>query len=99
MNRETAEFVATDTFLLGTKFKVNYDHLDKLQRGEVTELPSQKSLYAVIPREFVQAINSAFGIWVDRGDFDFDEHASLNTKLPDIKPMKLKDLLEKAWKN
>ncbi|KUJ18607.1 NAD(P)-binding protein [Mollisia scopiformis] len=83
----------------GSKFKVDYDDLDKLKRGEVTELPSQISSYSVIPREFVQAINSAFGIWVDRGDFDFDEKTSLNTNFPDIKPMKLKELLEKAWKN
>jgi hypothetical protein len=70
-----------------------------LKRGDVTELPSQKSSYSVIPREFVQAINSRFGIWIDRGDLDFDEKTSLNTKLPEIKPMKLKELLEKAWKN
>jgi hypothetical protein len=70
-----------------------------LKKGEVTELPSQKPLYSVIPREFVQAINSRFGIWVNRGDFDFDETMSLNAKLPEIKTIKLKELLEKAWKN
>lgn len=78
---------------------MDYDDLDKLKRGEVTELPSQKSSYSVFPREFAQAINSAFGIWIDRGDFDFDENTSLNTKFPEIKPIKLKQLLEKAWKN
>jgi hypothetical protein len=70
-----------------------------LKRGEVTELPSQTYLYSFIPREFVQAICSRFGIWVDRGDLDFDEHTSLNKKLPELKTMKLKELLEKAWKN
>ena len=76
-----------------------YDDLDKLKRGEVTELPSQKPRYSVFPRELAQAINSAFGIWIDRGDLDFDEKTSLNTKLLEIKPIKLKELLEKAWKN
>ena len=84
---------------LGTKFKVVYDNLEKLKRGEVTELPSQELLYSAIPREFVQAISSAFGIWVDRGDMDFDEDTSLNKKLPELKTIKLKELLEKAWKN
>ena len=65
----------------------------------MTELPSQKSLYSVIPKEFVQAINSKFGIWIDRGDLDFDENTSLNTKFRGIKPVKVKELLEKAWKN
>jgi len=82
----------------GTKFKVVYDNVDKLKRGEVTELPSQTSFYSVIPREFVQAISSRFGIWVDRGDLDFDDDTSLNKKFPEIKTMKLKELLEKAWK-
>jgi hypothetical protein len=69
-----------------------------LKRGEVTELPSQTELYSVVPKEAVQAITSRFGIWVERGDMDLDEHASLNQKLPELKTMKLKELLEKAWK-
>jgi hypothetical protein len=78
---------------------VIYDDLEKLKRGEVTELPSQTSLYSIIPRQFVQAINSTFGIWVDRGDMDFDEGTSLNVKFPELKTTKLKELLGKAWKN
>lgn len=46
----------------------------------------------------MQAISSRFGIWVDRGDMDFNEDASLNRKLPELKTVKLKELLEKAWK-
>lgn len=69
-----------------------------MKRGEVTELTSQIASYPVFPRHFAQAINSKFGIWVDRGDLDFDESMSLNVKVPAIKTVKLKDLLEKAWK-
>jgi hypothetical protein len=78
---------------------VVYDDLDKLKGGEVTELPSQTWFYSVLPREVAQAICSAFGIWVDRGDLDLDEDISLNKKLPELKTIKLKELLEKAWKN
>ncbi len=84
---------------LGTKFQVGYDDIDKLKRGQVTELPSQTPLYSIIPKESVQAMSSAFGIWVDRGDLDFDEDASLNRKFPELKTIKLKELLERAWKN
>ena len=65
----------------------------------MTELPSQKSLYPVIPKEFVQAICSRFGIWVDRGDMNFNEGTSLNQKFPELRTVMLKELLEKAWKN
>jgi hypothetical protein len=78
---------------------VVYDDLDKLKGGEVTELPSQTWFYSVLPREVAQAICSPFGIWVDRGDLDLDEDISLNKKLPELKTIKLKELLEKAWKN
>jgi hypothetical protein len=78
---------------------VVYDDLDNLKRGEVTELPSQAWFYSVLPREVAQAICCAFGIWVDRGDLDLDEGMSLNKKFPELKTMKLKELLEKAWKN
>jgi hypothetical protein len=70
-----------------------------LKRGEVTELPSQAWFYSVLPREAAQAICSAFGIWVDRGDLDLDEDMSLNKKLPELKTVKFKELLKKAWKN
>jgi hypothetical protein len=83
---------------LGTKFKVVYDDLDKLRRGEATELPWQTSLYSRIPKKLLQVISSAFGIWVSRGDLDFNEDMSLNQKLPELKTIKLKEFLEKAWK-
>lgn len=76
-----------------------YDEIEKLKRGEVTELPWQTAVYSVIPREFVQAISIRFGTWVDRGDVDLDENMSLSRKVPELKTMELKELLEKAWKN
>ncbi|KAH8880910.1 NAD(P)-binding protein, partial [Thozetella sp. PMI_491] len=82
----------------GTKFKVFYDDLDKLKGGEATELPSQAALYSVLPKELVQAISSAFGVWIDRGDLDLDEETSLNRKLPEVGTVKLKHLLGKAWR-
>jgi hypothetical protein len=78
---------------------VVHDDLERLKRGEVTELPSQTWFYSVLPRELAQATCSAFGIWIDRGDLDLDEDMSLNKKLPELKTIKLKELLEKTWKN
>lgn len=98
-NRGVHQLIIANDFVIGIKFEVCYDDIDKLKRGEVTELPSQKLSYSLVPREVIQAGNSRFGIWLDRGDFDFDESTSLNTKLPEIKTTKLKELLEKAWKN
>ena len=75
-----------------------HDDIETFQCGKATELPSQASLYSVIPREYVQAISSRFGIWVDRGDMDFNEDTSLNRQLPELRTVKLKEFLEKAWR-
>ena len=63
----------------------------------MTELPSQRELYSVFPEEVVRAITSRFGIWIERGDLDFDERISLNQQLPEIKALKFREFLEKAW--
>jgi hypothetical protein len=74
---------------IGIKFNVAYDKLEKLKNGMATELPSQTALYTVIPREYVQGISSRFGIWVNRGEMDFNKDTSLNKKLPELKTLKL----------
>ena len=84
--------------MIGTKFTVVYDDVDKLKRHEATELPSQASLYAGIPKEYIQAVSSLSGIWFARGDLDLDENTALNKTFPEIKTLKVKELLERAWK-
>ena len=84
--------------MLGTKFSVVYDGVEKLERGEATELPSQASLYSGIPKDFVRAISSSSGLWFARGDLDLDENIALNRKFLGIKTLKVEEFLERAWK-
>lgn len=84
---------------LSTKFKVVYDDLDKLKRGEAAQLPSQTWFYSAFPRKFAGAICSTFRVWVDHRDLDLDESMSPNKKFPELKTMKLNEILEKACKN
>jgi hypothetical protein len=77
---------------------VTYDSVENLQKGEVTELPSHVPAYEHIPKAFLQAFFSKFGLYIAKGLLDLPQENSLNKKFPDIKPLTVKEVLE-FWKN
>lgn len=83
----------------GTKFNVAYDSVEKLKLGQTTELPAQVPSYPFFPKEPQQAMAAAFGLWFEHGICDLKPtKAFLNETFPDIKPLKVKEMLDKAWK-
>ncbi|KAF2711411.1 hypothetical protein K504DRAFT_489296 [Pleomassaria siparia CBS 279.74] len=93
------EIVAAAEAGKGVKFDVSYDTTEKLQKGEVTELPGYTTMYeafggAEVARPIMQAIFSQYGLWMEEGLFDYKSGTLLNKVFPDIKPLKL----EEAWK-
>jgi hypothetical protein len=78
---------------------VVYDSIEKLEKGQVTELPGQAAAYSYFTKELYQALGATFGLWFAQGAFEADENTALNKLLPDVKTLKVKELLEKAWKN
>ena len=66
--------------------------------GQTTELPGQVSLYQFFPKPALQSMAAAFGLWFEDGIFDPKPAKFLNETFPEIKPLKVKELLEKAWK-
>ena len=82
-------------------FDVRHDPVDKLKRGEATELPGQVSLYEFFPKEMLQGMLAAFGLWFEEGVFELKPEQAqagfLNGKLPEVKPMKVREMLERAW--
>jgi len=92
------EFLGFAENAKGTKFQVAYDGVDKLRRGEPTELPGQVQIYEYFPKEMFQGIASVFGLWFAEGLFDITPERSLNDSFPEIKTLKVEDMLNKAWK-
>ncbi|KAK1472734.1 hypothetical protein CABS01_16200 [Colletotrichum abscissum] len=62
----------------GKKFHVTYDSVQKLQSGEITELPGQVAAYSYFPKQWAQQLFSTFGFWVTEGLFDFPKDRALN---------------------
>ncbi|KAM0263897.1 hypothetical protein ACHAQJ_000932 [Trichoderma viride] len=81
----------------GTKFNVAHDSVEKLSKGEITELPSHPNLYSILPKQAFQGLLALFASWIIDGSFDVPEENSLNAKFPEIKTTKLSEIIG-AWK-
>ncbi len=77
----------------GSKFTVAYDSIEKLERGEITELPSNPAMYPFFPKQLFQQYFGRFGLYVTQGLFDFPEDQTLNKKFPEIKPTTVREML------
>jgi hypothetical protein len=93
------EIVAAAEAGKGFKFNVTYDPIEKLQRGEVTELPGHKKTYEAfggrdVAKPIVQRIFAQYGQWMEDGLFNYKSGIFLNDIFPEIKPLNL----EEAWK-
>ncbi|KAH6695591.1 hypothetical protein F5X68DRAFT_127656 [Plectosphaerella plurivora] len=92
------EFVALAEDARGKKFTVVYDPLEKLAKGEITELPSHTHLYPFFPKPMLQGLFAAFGTFIENGVFDFKVAHTLNQEFPEIKARTVKEVLDAAWK-
>ena len=84
----------------GTKFEIHYDDLQKLKKGEVTEMPSNVALYsrmgqgdAAVGKAILKGAMAKISIWQTEGLSSNWEGKSLNEVFPNIETM----TFEKAW--
>jgi hypothetical protein len=103
------EIVAVAEEVTGRKFEVVYDSVKDLRAGKVSEIPAYKKLYDMFgSKEAVLSMFRAFGLAMALGDVDFGRVlregrigwgsvSSMNEKYPDVKPVKLRELVQKAW--
>ncbi|KAG9498264.1 hypothetical protein J7337_011160 [Fusarium musae] len=77
---------------IGSKFDVAYDPAEKLEKGEVTELPFNKNA-ADLPQKVLEGLMSLWGLYVLEGKYDLPTDKALNKAFPDIQPLKVEDVL------
>jgi hypothetical protein len=78
---------------VGSKFEVVYDPLEKLQKGEITELPSHVGV-SVFSKEMLQGLMAIWGTYVLEGKYDVPTDKALNKDFPEIQPLGVKGILE-----
>jgi len=83
--------------MTGSKFNITYDSVEKLQRGEITELPSHRYLYEYIPKPLLGGLLSKFGLWTVNGMMHVPKEGSLNERFPEIETTTVREVLG-AWK-
>ncbi|KAL7893918.1 hypothetical protein HDV63DRAFT_413054 [Trichoderma sp. SZMC 28014] len=88
-------FIKVTEEVTGTQFEVSYDPVEKLARGEVTELPShaEEMANSPFPAPIARQLLALLGSWVVGGQFDIPVDKALNKIFPDIKPMGVRELL------
>jgi len=94
------DFVALAEKTKGVKFNVTHDSVESLQQGKITELPAHVAVYPFFPKEQLQWVFSVFGLWFDGGSFNLrpaQGSLDLNAQFPEIKPLKVKDVLQKLY--
>ncbi|KAL4876544.1 hypothetical protein BJY04DRAFT_231562 [Aspergillus karnatakaensis] len=78
----------------GEKFKVTHDPVELLRSGIATELPFHHDAYGSVPKDVLQRILATFALLFEQGLLDFPEERAVNRLFPEIKPLKVKDVLE-----
>ncbi|KAH7127739.1 hypothetical protein B0J13DRAFT_645737 [Dactylonectria estremocensis] len=91
------EFLGFAEDVRGVKFDVAYDDIEKLRNGEITELPGQVAIYPFYPKEALQKVLAGIECFMAEGAFNYETPTTLNEKFPNFQPIKVKDMLQKAW--
>lgn len=84
-------------FFVGSKFDVTYEDIEKLEKGEVTELPTHAEAYEHFPKPLMQTYFSKFSLYLIAGLFDIPVDKSLNKIFPEVKTTTVKEVLD-LWK-
>ncbi|KAL4812293.1 hypothetical protein BDW67DRAFT_170306 [Aspergillus spinulosporus] len=92
------EFVGLAEEMLGCKFKVHYDPIEKLKNSEITELPGHRVLYNRFPKESFRWFMSIFELFTVDGGSRLEKQGSLNERFPEIIPFTVRDAL-RGWKD
>ncbi|KAF2193702.1 NAD(P)-binding protein [Zopfia rhizophila CBS 207.26] len=86
----------------GVKFEVHYDSIEKMKGGQVTEIPAREKIYELLggteeSKKMIQEMMAQLGLFLVEGLISYEGVKTLNEKFPEIKPMKVKEALEKAF--
>lgn len=80
----------------GTKWDITYDTIDKLEKGQATVLQQPEGSYE-FPPEFIQPLVVEFSMLAVRVNMDVSKDGLRNHEFPQIHPIGVEELMQKAW--
>uniref|UniRef100_A0A8H7NBY7 NAD(P)-binding domain-containing protein n=1 Tax=Bionectria ochroleuca TaxID=29856 RepID=A0A8H7NBY7_BIOOC len=92
------EFLKLAEDAKGTQFEVHHDDLEKLGKGQITELPCHVPAYTFFPKVHLQGLYAILENLMATGVFNLPSEKAITAQFPDIKMLTIKELLEKTWK-
>ena len=91
------ELVAIAEEVKGVKFNVAYDGVEDLRASRITELPGHAASYDKFPKERLQWFLAIFEMWMATGRARVPREGSLNEMFPEIKPLTVREMMERYW--
>lgn len=91
------EFIVLAEEARGFKFDVSYDGVEKLVKGDITELPNHREEYHQFPREELRAMYSGLGLSMASGTFDLDVDKSVHLQFPGLRMLTVATMLRDVW--
>ncbi|KAF2182304.1 hypothetical protein K469DRAFT_586804, partial [Zopfia rhizophila CBS 207.26] len=80
-----------------TKFGVKHGTLGGLQNGHVTIFKQPERTYLDVTDDEMRHLLVGFGMCIIKAVFDLKTYEAANSEFPSIRPIKGKELLERAW--
>lgn len=71
--------------------------MEKLLSSQITELPSHVSSYGLYPKELMQFLMAGLERAMVAGMLDLSDEKALNRSYPDVKLLKIKEMLRDSW--
>ncbi|CAN9293890.1 unnamed protein product [Alternaria alternata] len=87
---ETAERVT------GEKWEVTYDPIDKLEQGQATLFEQPEGSYG-LPEDATRSMMAEFGVMAVKGIMDITGEGLRNDVFPEVHPITVEALMQKAW--
>ncbi|KAF6810013.1 Pinoresinol reductase 2-like protein 1 [Colletotrichum musicola] len=82
----------------GTKLAVVHDSVEDLEACKLTELSSHREVYKLYPKEVIlHSLLFLLGLACERGQANLNPGGTLNDELPEIRPIRAREVLEKGW--
>lgn len=96
------ELVAIAEKVKGVKFDVTFDSVEKLQRGEITELPGHVPAYEIFggaaAKPIFQSVMAQIGVWMQEGLGEYKDSVKyLNEVFADVKALDVENGMKKSY--